>query len=562
MPALESPPIESDRWSAKRTVGHGTVFGIGHAFVSARAWIAESGTWRRIGLAFALGAVAVLALPPYGVVPVLFPAFTALLWLIESSRRARMAFACGWAFGFGFFLAGLYWISYAFLVDGDRFGWMVPLAVPGLAAVAALYVGLATALTHATLRRAKIEPESPGRVLVFAAWWAAAELLRGWALTGFPWNLIGSVWVVSDAMIQLASVTGIYGLSLITVAAAAAPATLADDLHRWSKRAAPFLVSLAVLAAIGAGGAARLALGAAGTVPDVRLRLVQPNIAQKEKWLPELRDKHLIQHLDMSVAPRAAADGTTLPRPTHVIWSETAVQYLIDAEPNLLEVMARAVPPDGLIIAGAIRAARETPTRVRYLNSLHAIDDQGRIVATYDKFHLVPFGEYVPLRGLLDLSQVALADTDFGRGPGLTTLRLAGLPPLSPLICYEVIFPGHVAKDSDRPQWILNLTNDAWYRLSSGPHQHFAAARMRAVEEGLPLVRVANTGISAVIDPYGRIKDSLALGQRGTIDSALPQALANPPLFAVFGNGIAVVLLTVCLALGMALGRWKRTIDA
>lgn len=553
MPAIKSPPV-----AAERTVGNGRLFGIGYGLGRARAWIAESGPWRRMGLAFALGAAAVLALPPYGLVPVLLPAFTGLLWLIESSGRARVAFGCGWSFGFGFFLAGLYWISYAFLVDGDRFGWMVPLAVPGLAAVAALYVALAGVLTHATLRCAKLAPDGAGRVLIFAGWWTAAELLRGWALTGFPWNVIGSVWVVSEGMMQFSAATGVYGLGLVTVAVAASPATLADDLRPWPGRAAPLLVSLAVLVALGVGGAVRLALGTHATVPDVTLRLVQPNIEQKEKWLPERRDKHLIQHLDMSVAPRLAADGTALPRPTHVIWSETAVQYLIDTDPNLLQAMARAVPPGGLIIAGAIRAVRETPAHVRYFNSLHAVDDRGRVVATYDKFHLVPFGEYVPLRGLLDLSNVSLTDTDFGQGPGLTTLRLPGLPPASPLICYEVVFPGRVVSAADRPQWILNLTNDAWYRLSSGPHQHFAAARMRAVEEGVPLVRVANTGISAVIDPYGHITAALGLGQHGTIDSALPQALASPPPFARFGNAIAAALALACLVLGVAVGRRKQ----
>ena len=512
--------------------------------------------WRRWTAAFGLGALAALALPPAYALPLLVPAFVGLMWLVDDSPGPRRAFADGWWFGFGHSLAGLYWIFNAFIVDAPQFGWMAPFAVAGIAAGVALYPAAVAAL--ARLAFAWRAPGASGRVLVLAALWTAAEWLRGWLLTGFSWNLIGSVWVISDAMIQLAAVTGVYGLSLVTVAAAAMPAAL-TGATAGGRRWLPAIAAAVALALVWAGGALRLASAGDEAVAGVRLRLVQPNIPQNLKWQRELRRGHVVNQLRMSTQP-PAPDAGPAAAPTHVIWAETAVPFVLADNPSLIAALAGAAPLGGLIIVGAPRATPAGMEPRRLWNSLFALDSVGRITATYDKFHLVPFGEYVPFRGILDIPKLTVGRQDFSPGPGLRTFALAGLPPVSPLICYEVIFPGRVADAAVRPGWLLNLTNDAWFGRSSGPYQHFAAARLRAVEEGLPLVRVANTGISGVIDAYGRARHALGLGRAGVIDSTLPAAIAATP-YARYGDGITAIMLLMALVAGFLLtpGRGRET---
>ena len=505
--------------------------------------------WRRIAAAGGLGVLGASALPPLYLLPLLIPAFTGLVWLVESSSGPRRASSAGWWFGFGHSAAGLYWIAFAFTVDAPQYGWMAPFALGGMAAGMALFPAAAALLSRLAFDTGRLGPA--GRVVVFGVFWTAAEWMRGWVLTGFPWNLMGTVWVVSDAMIQLAAVTGVYGLSLLAVVTAAMPATLAATNaagggHR--RRWAPVVAAFLVLGAVWIGGQARLAAPGNETVPGVRLRLVQPNIPQALKWRRELRAGHVLKQLEMSRQPAPSGQP-----PTHIIWAETSVPYFLAAEPGLMVALARAVPPGGLMIVGAPRATVSGESPKRILNSIHAIDSEGRVRGTYDKFHLVPFGEYVPFRDIVSIGKLTAGRQDFSPGPGVRTLDLKGLPPVSPLICYEVIFPGRVADPRDRPQWLLNLTNDAWFGSSSGPYQHFAAARLRAVEEGLPLVRVANTGISGVIDAYGRTLHRLELGRAGIIDSPLPSAVAGGTPFSRWGHWITGLILVISLGAGFLL---------
>ncbi len=504
--------------------------------------------WRRRGLALALGAVAAAAMPPLPAVFLLIPAMTGLLWLVFARPSPRPAFAVGWWFGLGHYSVGLYWLANAFLVKAERLGWMAPFAVLAMAAVLALFPACVAFLVARLGRRSPWQ----GRVLVFAALWTAFEWLRSWIFTGFPWNPVGSAWAFSDAMIQSTAVAGVYGLGLLTVAAAAMPAALAGG--RGGLR--PVLAVYLILGVVWAGGAWRLSGADAGTVEGVRLRLVQPNTDQRLKWRREWRQHNFREQIAMSAAP-AVSDTP----PTHVLWAETAATFFLANDAPRRAAIARGVPPGGLIITGAPRTTptRETPYRV--WNSLHAIDGKGDVVATYDKFHLVPFGEYLPapLRGIPGLSKMTAGGTDFSAGPGPRTLTLKGLPPVSPLICYEVIFPARVVDPAHRPEWILNLTNDAWYGLSAGPHQHFAAARLRAVEEGLPLVRVANTGISGIIDGYGRVTVELGLAEQGVLDGDLPRALAATP-YARWGNGV-VLLLVLAAAAGLWWPRSRATVE-
>ena len=507
--------------------------------------IAAAG-WRRLALAAGLGLLAAAALPPVHAIVLLVPAFIGLLWLIDGSRGGRGAFAAGWWFGFGHFAAGLYWIAHALLVDALQFGWMVPFAVGGLAGVMALFPAVAVLLVRASGAR------SAGRALILGASWTALEWLRGSIFTGFPWNLMGTVWGVSEPMMQLAAVGGVYSLSLLSVTVAAMPAVLADGAGVERRALGAVAAAAAVLGVVWVGGATRLAFAPGGEVADVRLRLVQPAIDQKLKWRPELRLAHVERQLDMSRAPPSRA---ATPPATHVLWAETAVPFNLAGEPGLLKTLGAAVPTGGLLITGAPRLIRREGAAARIWNSLHAVDERGAIVGAYDKFHLVPFGEYVPFRGYLNVSKLVLGRMDFSPGPGPVTLRLPGLPPFSPLICYEAIFPGRVLNKADRPDWLLNITNDAWFGVSSGPYQHFAAARFRAVEEGLPLVRVANTGISAVVDAHGRTIASLGLGVTEVLDSPLPVALEGITPYGHFGDWIVAALLLAAAAGGVLLSR-------
>ena len=486
--------------------------------------------WRRVAVSFGSGVVAAAALPPLGAFPLLAVSFPVLVWLIDGCRRGREAVAVGWWFGFGHFIAGLYWTGAALLSDPEKFAWMVPFAVLGLPAVLALFTALAAAAAY-------VAPAGAARVVALAAAWTAAEWLRGHVLTGFPWNLIGYSWTVSDAMLQVTAFVGIYGLSLITVLAAAAPATLAG--RTWLPSAA----AAALLVAVWAGGALRLADAEGGEVPGVRLRIVQANIDQHHKWREDLMRAQLDRYLQLSSARGEA-------QITHIVWPETATPAALNRDRAALRIIGDLAPPAGLVLTGALRASPETPARV--WNSLYAVDSSARVSAVYDKFHLVPFGEYVPLRallGALGVAKITQGRGDFSAGPGARTLDLPGLPPVGPLICYEAIFPGAVTGPGRRPEWLLNITNDAWFGTTSGPYQHFAMARVRAVEEGVPLVRAANTGISAVVDAHGRTLAKLGVGETGVLDSALPKAIRESTFYAQAGDWPLLALIAAAAAI-------------
>ncbi len=501
-----------------------------------------SGTRQGLALALGVGALAALALPPVHLLPLLLAAVPVLIWLVAGASGPKRAGLIGFAFGLGHHAVGLYWISHSLLIDPWRHGWLIPLFVGGLAAILAVFVGLAAAAARSLAGRHPL-----ALLFALAAFWTVGEWLRGWVFTGFPWNLLGSVWLLSDPMVQLAAVTGTWGLTLFTLLAAGSPALAADPSLRHGVR---LLALPAAALALGVNflfGAERLAQSRPAEVEGVLLRLVQPNIPQTLKWDPGLAESHILKLMRMS----AAGDGGK--RPTHVIWPETAVSFALERSPGLAEALAVSVPPGGLLVTGIPRVS-ETAEGATWHNGMVALDGSGRVRGSFDKFHLVPFGEYVPIRWIPGVDRIAPGETDFTPGPGPVTLELPGLPAVSPLICYEVIFPGRVTEAGRRPAWLLNLTNDAWFGLSTGPYQHFASARLRAVEEGLPMVRVANTGISGVVDAYGRVLAKLELGREGLVDAALPQALPPTP-YARFGDVIAGVLLLLVLVLAPALGR-------
>ncbi|TAN55267.1 MAG: apolipoprotein N-acyltransferase [Rhodospirillales bacterium] len=490
--------------------------------------------WRKRSALVLLGALAALALPPFHVLPVLALSFPALLLLLIRAPRRWAAFATGWWFGFGYFVAGLYWISNALLLDPWRFGWFIPFSLFGLSGLLAVFTGLATFLAWFTARTGL------RAALALAASWALLEWVRGLIMTGFPWNPIASVWVPVGPVLQALAWMGPFGLGFLTVLAACSLALLWTDVPQRRLKALAPLVPLVLLALAGAWR-----LGGAETqmTDGVRLRLVQPNTSQALKWKTDLRFQHLLRQIEMSLSP-------TGPAPTHVIWAETAVPYIIDHDVQARLALAKAAPPGGLVITGAVRTSAPGVEPYQVWNSMEAVDESGRIRGVFDKFHLVPFGEYVPLKHLLPLPKITAGSTDFSPGPGPRTVELPGLPPVGPLICYEVIFPHAVTDPANRPAWLLNLTNDGWYGFSTGPFQHFAQARMRAVEEGLPLVRVANTGISGVVDPWGRVTARLGLGETGILDADLPKPLNSRTLYTDIGDG-PVVLVLLLLSIGL-----------
>ena len=396
------------------------------------AMAAVSG-WRRFGLAFVLGAVAAAALPPVFALPLAIPAFVGLLWLADRRVPFRDAFAAGWWFGFGHFIVGFYWIAFALLTDAARFGWMIPFAVGGLAAGLAFFPALAILCVRAS------GTAGWGRVLLFAAAWTAAEWLRGAILTGFPWNLMGHSWAVSDSMNQLAAVTGVWGLTFVTILAASIPAVLSEefddsnDQGRGSARWSAVAVVYAFLALIWVGGTARLPGKPWQTVPGVSLRLVQANIDQTHKWRKDLRAAHFASHLELSRPETGrrsiGSDDNSARRPPNiVIWPETAVPYSLATNAAIRRAIATVVPKGGILITGAIRTTPRGIDPFRIWNSIHALDATGAVVATYDKAHLVPFGEYLPFRPVLGLTKIAVGPIDFSTGLGPETLSLKGFP--------------------------------------------------------------------------------------------------------------------------------------
>jgi len=509
--------------------------------------LAATTGWRRRLAALGLGLVAATALPPVHALPLLWVAFPGLVLLLGRTASAWSGFWVGWWFGCGFFLGGIYWLAWPFTLDMERFGWMIPFAVFGLSALQAIFIGAAAAAARATRMR------GPAGIVILAVMWAAFELLRGHfgnVFAGFPWNLIAISWVAVDDMIQSAALVGAYGLGGLTVLIAAAPAILADRTRSRAARRGWMGAALVLLAALWAGGAARLAGAEEEPVAGVRLRLVQGNIEQSLKWQEGRREATFDLYLRLTASPG-------FERITHVVWPETAIDYrfetdydVVRLEGALLARLAAAIPPQGALLMGAIRdKARQ------HYNSFHVVAPGGKVVATYDKHDLVPFGEYVPMRPVLrrlGVEKLAHGAGDYSAGPGPATLPVPGAPGTSPLICYEAIFPGHFDR-RNRPGWLINVTNDAWFGLTSGPYQHFASARLRAAEAGVPLVRAANTGITAVVDAYGRITARMAIMTTGVLDAPLPRATREPTFYGRFGDRTLLVLLALGLLAALAL---------
>ncbi|MEO0957347.1 MAG: apolipoprotein N-acyltransferase [Pseudomonadota bacterium] len=493
--------------------------------------------WRRLAAAAGAGILFAAGHAPIGLPWTAFLALPVLVILLGNAPSLHSAFVAGWAFGFGYLVVSLHWIGHAFLVDAASFAWMMPFALAGLPAFLALFWG-----TAGLAARWAAPGGGPPALVAFAAALTLTEFARSHVLTGFPWALPGYVWI-DTGLAQLAAFTGPHALGLLTLLATGLP-LLAVLTLRGRPRATFATLGLAAFAGLWLLGLERLdsddALSA--TPPRPVLRLVQPNAPQHLKWHPEHAPTFYRRLLAGSAAPAEGALGA----PDIVIWPETAVAFLLEESPIARSQMAAATGGAPLVL-GALRRRGEGEGG-GFANSLFTLDASGDVIARYDKHHLVPFGEYVPFQSLfsaLGVEQLAQRGR-FVPGPGQRVLSpIPGLPGFVPLICYEAIFPHEimppsVADGAPRPGWLLQITNDAWFGTLGGPQQHLAQARLRAIEQGLPLVRAANTGISAVIDAHGRIVASLPLGQHGHVDAHLPEALP-PTLYARIGDGPALI---------------------
>lgn len=502
--------------------------------------------WRRALVAFAAGALAALAQAPFDFPAVGFVSFPLLVWLLDGATafpparwlgRLWPAFATGWWFGFGYFLAGLWWVGGALLVDAEAFAWALPFAVLGLPLVLAVFHGVAAALARL------MWSDGIGRIAALAAGFGIAEWLRVFVLTGFPWNPVGFMAMPAPLLMQSSAVVGPVGMNVLAVFVFAMPALAAARRHRL---AGAMLAAALVALHVGYGYWA-LSRPAPAAARQLTVRIVQPAVDQAEKWDAKVRDRIFRTLLDLSATPPGQ------PRPELVLWPETSVPFLLTDRPDALVAIGELLQPGQQLLAGVVRGEGDPAAPdARYYNSVVAINDAGEIVDAVDKVHLVPFGEYLPFEDVfasLGVRKVVSLPLDFSAGAARHAIALPGGTRAVPFVCYEIIFPELVGADAARSDVIVSVTNDAWFGDTPGPYQHFRQAQIRAVETGLPVLRAANTGISGVIDARGRVVDALAINVQGAIDatlqlSAQARALPGSPRL----NGLFVLVLLVIFA--------------
>jgi len=485
--------------------------------------------WARLVLAAPLGAVAAFGLAPWGLWPLTLIVLLMAPVLFASASNTKQAALIGWALGIGWFAHGLIWIVEPFLVDIARYGWMAPFALILMAGGGGLFWAIAFGAAH------RFAHSGGTRIAALVLAWSLVEFARAYIFTGFPWAALAQIWPGTDAALLLAWI-GPHGLALITLLVALLPG--------WAlmRHGALRLKAASVLPAI---GLAAVSFGlAVQTRPDAAqltgksIRLVQPNARQHQKWDPDFTRMFFQRQIEFTRAT---------PRPDLIVWPETSVPTLLNNAAPALEIIQEAAAGTPVVL-GIQRNDDE-----RFFNSLVYLDAAGEVAGRYDKHHLVPFGEYMPLGDLaarFGLRGFAAQSGDgYSAGPGPLVLELSNLGKALPLICYEVVFPQDVSGASERADFLLQITNDAWFGNHSGPYQHLAQAQMRAIEQGLPMIRVANTGISAMIDPWGRITADIALGQAGYVDADLPAPL--PPTFYAKTGDVFVFLLLLAATLGL-----------
>jgi apolipoprotein N-acyltransferase len=521
--------------------------------------------WRRRAIAFGSGAVGALAMPPFALFPLMIAPMSVAVWLIDGSADRgdkrwtvaglRAAFGAGWWLGFGYFTAGLWWVGAACLVDADRFVWALPLGVVALPAALAFFPAFGLTLARV------LWSSGPRRVFALAFGVGLSEWARGILFTGFPWNDLGMSLGANLTLAQVASLIGLHGLTFLAIAIFAAPATLCRvGLGRLAL--APTIFAALALSLIACFGVLRLDAPPSATVPGAQLRVIQPNVSQGPSFAPE--NKNAILRRYFALSGRSLSEKALgLHGVSHLIWPESAFPFILSRDAQALGDIADFLGGGVTLVTGAARVEMNGAGGPAYYNSIEVLDGRGLARERYDKQHLVPFGEYVPFERWLErmgITQFVQIPGGFSPGLGARVLKVPGLPAATPLICYEAIFPieiGDAFSGARRSGWLLNLTDDAWFGLTPGPYQHYAQARLRAIELGLPLVRAANSGISAAVDGLGRETAFAPLGAEGVLDFELPKPL--PPTFQSRFGSLGAALIAVAL-LGLSLIRAAKVV--
>lgn len=520
--------------------------------------------WRRILMLVAAGALAALSAPPIFFLIALFIGMPVLVWALDGAERKRSlsaavfgpAFRIGLAFGFGYFLVALHWIGAAFFVDGGWLLVLMPIAVAGLALLLAIFWGLGTALAHL------FWSAGTGRIFALATALTLAELARGYLFTGFPFDLLGYALTANLEMMQATSLVGVYGLTFVAILISATPALVWPAAERsLFARVLPLFAAFGLLAGQIAWGNFRLNETRTEAFEDVVLRIVQPVIPQDVKWQTFAREETITRLLDLS-SMQTNPEDQGLDDVTHLIWPEAAIPFFLSDEPELLARIARTLPDDIWLLTGAPRqpygANGEIVTGAKPFNSVLAFNGRGEVVTSYDKTHLVPFGEYLPFGDFLrqfGISQLVEGSQGWAAGTERRLFQLPGSPAILPLVCYEIVFPGSLGAPVSEAGFILVVTNDAWFDGSMGLAQHFHHARIRAVEEGISVVRAANSGISAIVDPLGRIDAMMGEGMVGAIKGT-PAQPVEPTVFAQYRHWPLVAMLF--LGALLSLPGWRR----
>ncbi|MDB2550575.1 apolipoprotein N-acyltransferase [Rickettsiales bacterium] len=470
---------------------------------------------------FILGLLTALLFAPIGFFPIGFLAFSVLLILLDGRRvkNAREAFYLGWFFAFGHFAAGLYWISISLFVDIAQFWWLLPFSLSLIPAALALYVALCCYFYCKIIDKFAIKDKII-KIFLFACLWIIFEILRSILFSGLPWNLLGYSLFFWNLMPQIASKIGIYGLSFVAIIFFTIPYFCYKNDFTKLKNKIYLLFCAILLIFIVIFGHLQINSGNK-QLKSIKIRLIQPNIKQEDKWSKEERYNSFLKNITYS---RGDFDNREGQKPDYIIWSEASTPYVLGNENKfLLNKISEAIPKGSKLITGALRAGYDKDNKLKQIwNSLFVINSDAKIINFYDKSHLVPFGEYIPLSQFLPfLSKITYGSLDFSSGGGNKTIQLSDDISFSPLICYEIIFPWKVFDHDNKPDFIINITNDAWFGVSSGPYQHLNMARMRAIENQIPVIRVANSGVTAIIDKNGQIIKKIDLGQEGRLDFEL-----------------------------------------
>lgn len=530
-------------------------------------WLAETAMlahgWRRFLLLLVAGAAAGLSVPPLFVLPALFAAFPIWVWALDGAERRRgvrrvfgPAFTVGFAFGWGYFTVAFHWLGAAFFVDGGVMLVLMPFAILALSALIAAFWGLASAAAHLTWSN------GPWRVVTLATFLTIAEWLRGHILTGFPFDLLGYALTPTAEMMQLASVIGVYGLTFLAALLAMTPALIwPADNRPLTRRLFPFFLGLAVLAAQLGYGYNRLEGTSVTRRADVRMRLVQPLVYEHSDWGnvdPQAIIGKLLTLSQMQMGP----DQPGLAGATHVVWPESALPFFLSQYPEGLARIARMLPDGVTLLTGAPRVPFGATPGQPPFNAILAIDSQGEVISSYDKSHLVPFGEFLPVQEFwsgLGIKQFVPGAEGWAHGDADQRLMtVPGTPPFLALICYEILFSGDLG-DTQSAEFLFNITNDAWFDGSIGPAQHAHHARVRAVEEGMSLIRAANSGLTFATDPLGRITAALPPEEMAALDAAPFERLA-PTRFATWRHWPLLIALVVGLAISGAAARRRRRV--